>query len=77
MWSIRILCRRRIRRYPGLHHFRRHIFRGCGRAGDQSGHHASSDRVADRVHPAAWSWTSKSREQRICCRAGFHRKLSE
>ena len=44
----------------GLHHFRRHIFRGCGRAGDQSGHHASSDRVADRVHPAAWPGTSKS-----------------
>lgn len=61
----------------GLHHFRRHIFRGCGRAGDQSGHHASSDRVADRVHPAAWSWTSKSREQRICRCIGFHRKLSE
>lgn len=57
--------------------FRRHIFRGCGRAGDQSGHHASSNRVADRVHPAAWPWTSKSREQRICRCTGFHRKLPE
>lgn len=47
-----------LRRCPGLHHFRRHIFRGCGRAGDQSGHHAPTDRVADRVHPAAWPWTS-------------------
>lgn len=55
----------------------RHIFRGCGRAGDQSGHHASSNRVADRVHPAAWPWTSKSREQRICRCTGFHRKLPE
>ena len=60
-----------------VHHFRRHIFRGCGRAGDQSGHHAPPDGVADRVHPAAWSWTSKSREQRICRCIGFHRKLPE
>ena len=75
--SDRTAGRRRIRRCPGLHHFRRHIFRGCGRAGDQSGHHASSDRVADRVHPAAWPGTSKSREQRICRCIGFHRKLSE
>ena len=63
--------------FCSLHHFRRHIFRGCGRAGDQSGHHASSNRVADRVHPAAWPGTSKSREQRICRCIGFHRKLSE
>lgn len=60
VWSIRILCRRRIRRCPGLHHFRRHIFRGCGRAGDQSGHHAPPDGVADRVHPAAWPGLRKA-----------------
>lgn len=65
--------------YPNKeeNYFPRHIFRGCGRAGDQSGHHAPPDGVADRVHPAAWPGTSKSREQRICRCTGFHRKLSE
>ena len=72
-WLGNIECK-----FDGYNNFgNRHIFRGCGRAGDQSGHHASSDRVADRVHPAAWSWTSKSREQRICRCTGFHRKLPE
>lgn len=58
-------------------HLEKRVADYCDKIPDQSGHHASSDRVADRVHPAAWSWTSKSREQRICRCTGFHRKLSE